>query len=407
VTGLDLAFLLVLLVLGWLWIWGPCWNPWRISCFLRPDGHGDPVQHFLGWRAYVLAPPVSLVPPLFNRWTWPEPIPLLFADVIPLAAILLRPLQQLVGQPFQYFSLLSLISILATGLVGHRIGWKATHSRSGAFSLGLALGLAPPMVLRISAHEALSLQVLVVSALAFLIVRESRFWPWALLLGLAAGVHAYLALSLLPLVVIRLLSHECAPSPLACGSRRVLAMRLGWKLSPRLLDALLLALTFAAACWLLGYTSGDVESAPDWGENWSANLLSFFDSANTSPIAPPLGRHMPFQSEGFSYLGLFVIVATPLVHLLGGKRQRGTPSLFPSPTLFWGVLALMVVFAWGARWYVGPHLLLNLDVLKRLPLTASVYLSLRATGRFIWPAYYAITIWTIVHVWTLFRARVH
>jgi hypothetical protein len=51
VTGLDLAYLLVLLVIGWLWIWGPCWNPWRTSCLLQPDGHGDPVQHFLGWRA--------------------------------------------------------------------------------------------------------------------------------------------------------------------------------------------------------------------------------------------------------------------------------------------------------------------------------------------------------------------
>ena len=402
--GLDLALLLLLLVIGWLWIWGACWNPWRISCFLHPDGHGDPVQHFLGWQAYVLSPPVSLVPPLFDRWTWPEAIPLLFADVIPLAAMLMRPLQQLVGQPFQYFSFFSLVSILATGVLGHRIGWRATQSRSGAFALGLALGLAPPMVLRTTAHEALSLQVLIVSALALLIFRESLFWPWALLLGLAAGVHAYLALSLLPMVAIRLLSQECAPSPLAASLRRALSERLGWKPPARLLEALLLALTFIGACLLLGYASGNVESAPDWGENWSANLLSFFDSANTSPITPPLGRHLPFQSEGFSYLGLFVIIGVPLVHLLGGKRLRATPSLFPSPFLFWGVLALMVVFAWGTRWYVGPHLLLNFDVLKRLPLTAPLYISLRATGRFIWPAYYAITIWTIVHVWTLFRA---
>jgi hypothetical protein len=115
-----------------------------------------------------------------------------------------------------------------------------------------------------------------------------------------------------------------------------LPWRLGWKLPPCLLNGLLLVLTFTAACWLLGYNSGDVESAPDWGENWSANLLSFFDSANTAPIAPPLGRHMPFQSEGFSYLGFFVIIAAPLVHLLGGKRQRATPKACSQAQRFFG-----------------------------------------------------------------------
>jgi hypothetical protein len=403
-TRWDRLVLLLVLVLGWLWIWGACWNPWRVSCFLQPTGHGDPVQHYLGWHVYAFSTPVRLIPPLFDQWTWPHPLPLLYADVIPLAAVVLRPLQRLVGQPFQYFSVLSLLNILATGLLGHRIGWEATGSRGAAFALGLALGLAPPMVMRTFAHEALSLQVLIVLALALLIRRESRFWPWALLLALAPGVHGYFMALLFPLVAVRLLSSEFAPSALADGWRGWCLRRWGWSPPARVLDALSLGLVLAVMVWLVGYTSGDVERSPDWGENWSANLLAFLDSNNSSPIVPPLGRHMPYQIEGFAYLGLFVILAAPLVRLFWGRRRPRAATLFPSPALFWGLLALRVVFAWGPRWYAGPQALLDLGVLKRLPLTSTAFLSFRATGRFLWPAYYALTIWTIVHLWTLFRA---
>ena len=401
----DLVLLLLLLLLGWLWIWGECWNPLRTSCFLQPDGHGDPVQHYLGWRAYAAASPGSLIPPLINRWTWPNPVPLIYADSIPLAAILMRPVQQLVGRDFQYFSLVSIVSVLATGVLGHRIGQVVTGSRGCAFCLGLSLGLAPPMVMRLFSHEALSLQLFIIWPLALLIGRDGRFWPWALLLALVSGVHPYGVALVLPLLLIRLLSPECPPSALAVNLGERMAAALAVRLPPRVLEGLLQALVLAVAMLVYGYGSGEMDTAPAWAGSWSANVLSLLDSANLSPIVPPIGKHEPFQVEGVAYPGLFVILSAPLLWLLGRRRQQRPRGLFPSPPLFWGVLVLMLVFAWGSTWYVGPQAVLDLSALRDQPVLGLPWRTLRASGRFVWPLYYALMIWTFCRSWTLFRSR--
>jgi hypothetical protein len=188
--SLDFSLALILLVGIWRLIWGPCWNPFNTLCYTAPTG-GDHVQHYYGWLAYARGGLATWLPPRFQSWTWPDPVPLLFADPIPLAAILLRPLARMLQIDFQYFSLLSLLSIVGSFLAGIWIGRFFALRSYQSTLLAVLLALAPPALLRLSGHEALSLHVVLVLALALVIRRRPSLALWLPLVVVSMGIHAY------------------------------------------------------------------------------------------------------------------------------------------------------------------------------------------------------------------------
>jgi hypothetical protein len=407
----PLPLFLVLIVLAWRWLWGVCWSPFQVACF-EGVGHGDHHQHFYGWLAYAAARPAAIVPPLFANWTWPLPIPLLYADPIPIAALLFRPAARFLLINFQYFSALSLISMLISAMCGYLLGCRIVGSRLSGCALGTLLALAPPAILRLQhGHEALSLHCLLVIPITLLILRKATLWLWCLLLFVAAGVHAYFLALLVPFAILRTFSAEMRPS--ACWEalasqvrRQRICQRIRLQkaiqgasadLLARLLDGGCLMIALGLGMILFGYAAGGMAAAAA-GDLWNANLNSLLDSQGHSSIFSPLQKIEPYQWEGFSYLGtiITVMVALSPYRVLGRDPQAGDPwqpALFPSPRLYWGMITCFLLFSFGLRIYLGSQLVVSLEHLARAFHAEVIYQTFRATGRFTWPAYYSLLLW--------------
>jgi hypothetical protein len=403
----HLIILLSFILLGWRWLWGYCWNPFETACF-EGLGNGDYIQHFYGWLAYAEGKPESVVSPMFSNWTWPEAIPLLYSDPIPIAAIIFRPIFRLLFIKFQYFSLLSLINMMISAFCGYLLGCRVVGSRLLGCTLGVLLALAPPAVLRIGGHEALSLHSLLVVAITLLILRNSTLWIWALMIFVASGVHAYFIPLLLPVVIVRTLSTEMSPSAFyydwvskVLRQRSTRSGALADSLA-RLLDAGSLLLTCFLGLILFGYAKGGMSPVAK-GDLWSANLLAFFDSQGHSSIFSPLKKIEPYQWEGFSYFGLIItiLVALSLYRLLHRAPQaRGQPkrSLFPSPRTYWSLIILALLYSFGFNLWLGDQRLLSLKSFAEALHLDHIYYIFRSTGRFTWPAYYSILLWGFFEV---------
>ncbi len=388
--SLDFSLALILLVGIWRLIWGPCWNPFNTLCYTAPTG-GDHVQHYYGWLAYARGGLATWLPPRFQSWTWPDPVPLLFADPIPLAAILLRPLARMLQIDFQYFSLLSLLSIVGSFLAGIWIGRFFALRSYQSTLLAVLLALAPPALLRLSGHEALSLHVVLVLALALVIRRRPSLALWLPLVVVSMGIHAYFTPMILGLGVY---SQWACLDPRGLASFSLIAAVRHWL--PRL--AISIGVLLASA-WLFGYLPNQVAvSVP--GDMWSANLLALMDSQGKSLFFPALDKQEPLQWEGFSYLGMLGIVA---LCLSVGERMGSTssrperaPSVFPRPLAYGLLMLTFLLFSFGDQWFVGAHSVLHLDA--RLPLLTRLQQTFRSSGRFMWPVYYSLMIWGYVSI---------
>jgi hypothetical protein len=133
-------------------------------------------------------------------------------------------------------------------------------------------------------------------------------------------------------------------------------------------------------------------------DQWSANMVAFFDSQGHSSIFTPLKKVEPYQWEGFSYLGVIItiLVTLSLYRLLQRVPQRSSESeatIFPSPRAYWAFILLALLFSFGLHFYLGEQKLLSLQSFAEKTHLDGIYFTFRATGRFIWPAYYSLLLW--------------
>ena len=396
--------LFIFLIAAWRWLWGSCWNPLEVACFQGP-GEGDHLQHFYGWMAYAYGDPRLEVPPVISNWSWPFNTPLLYTDSIPMAAILLRPVGRISGIVFQYFSALSLISILASGTCGLIIGWKRYSTPYAGVALGLLLGLAPPAVIRLAGHEALGLHALLIIPLTLLILRVQLFWPWPLILFVAFGVHAYFVPMVIILLIVRLFSRDFRHSRLGnsgyLNAAATALMRVSRGMLPPglfmyLADAAQVLVAIVGGYIIFGYSYGKFNVAPK-GDIWSANLLAILDPQNQSSIFKPLSKVEPFQWEGFSYLGVAatLFVSFGIYRILAGgvRGTRAYRPLFPSGKLFSALIAAAFVFALGPTLYLGSVKILSYSKVAQSIHIDTIYQLFRSCGRFSWLLYYTALLW--------------
>jgi hypothetical protein len=403
-TKSSSLFVLLLIVVGiaWRWLWGGCWNPLETACF-EGAGEGDFYQHYYGWLAYAKDGSDSLVPPLFSNWTWPIAVPVLYADPIPIAAMAFRPIYQIIKVNFQYFSLLTLVSMLISAGCGYMLGCRIVGSRLSGFTLGILLALAPPALVRMGGHEALSLHCLLVVPITLLLLRKASVGLWGLIIFVGSGVHAYYLPLLLPFVVVRTISNEIKPTRLfyrlfsGFFAQRSQKQSILVDLLARLSDAICLSLSFFLGFFLFGYGTPGMSPAAD-GDLWSANMLALFDSQGHSALFGSLNKVMPFQWEGYSYLGVLItlFVALSLYRQLDGASSGpvgSRMSLFPSPRLYWSLILASFIYSFGFNFYLGNQFIFGIHgIVKSLHLD-QVYATFRSTGRFAWPMYYSLLLW--------------
>lgn len=343
-----------------------------------PQMGGDIAAHYIGWFFYQQSPwtvPFGTI----AHYAWPQATNVGYTDSIPLLAIPLRVLLGWVQTPFQYFGLW----YLACYALGVFFAWRlletaGVRDRVVLLAGSVMTGLTPFLLARWG-HDALCAHWLVLAIwLQDLRARQGITPSPGTVLGLtgmAAAIHPYLTLMIF-----------------------ALSLPVWWqywkqKQTPWMNRAAMLAGIFGGIylLWaLIGYFQVDTDDARTGGfGEFSANLLTFFNPLTHSLFLPPLPMAHPNQYEGYAYLGLglLLLTATGVVVF----RSRFLPPFTPYRGWYIAVAGL-TLFALSHQWAVGAHYLTQFS--HSDPFTGMF----RSSGRFIWPAAYALAILTVVRM---------
>lgn len=341
---------------------------------------GDILMHQLGWEWFRQSAwqfPLGFIP----AYGYPAGTSVAFLDSIPLMALLFRPFSAWLQTPFQYFGIWELASLIGQILTGMLIVQEFTRAWSLKILGASLLVLSPPMIFRTFYHSSLSAHWLLLAAIWFILLAyRGRLWRWGwvILFGLAVLIHPYFVPMLAPLWVMSMFFYY-----------RTRTQK--WQV---MFD--LTAVT--AVIFLTGYSIGlfnlqyDSLSASGFGL-FSWNLNGFVNPFHfSSTYIQPMATGNSGQYEGFSYLGLGVIMLLPAtVYVFVQKENVRRRWVF---FLVFGLASLAyTLFALSNKAFLGSHPLW--DVV--LPAWLMEFFNLfRTSGRFIWPVFYFLVLFVLI-----------
>ncbi len=346
-----------------------------------------------GYYAFMKSPwdfPIFQVPQL----GYPGGTNIIYTDSIPVVAFIGRIVYQTTGASINLYGVWTIACFVAsgaslTGLVS-LLGARTIPAACAAAILGCTM---PAMLYRWG-HMSLMAQFEVILALAFYVAcRRGRSPTWCLAVSaslcvLALWTHAYIFAMVTALVVAAIAQTTINRQLRATAGLTVLAV---------------LAAVIAATIALSGHLSNPGSTA--------AQGYGFFSLNLASPVFPQFSGILPFgifagildasggQYEGFSYLGagilLLIFVSGPdLVNWISRARR--------TDILLWLVLLGFVAFA------VTPMFCLGFRCVGTIPSPGGIVLSIaesfRSSGRFVWPALYAVAAAAVVLTATRHRS---
>lgn len=334
-------------------------------------GSGDPTTHFLGWH-------------FFRNSEWSFPIGLnpdfgielsnaiVYSDSNPLLAFLFKPFSDFLPEVFQYFGLWLLACFVLQAWVGWKlVGLITRHQVIRVLGAGFFV-FSPPMIWRLQGHLSLVGHFLVLAAL-YLALKpriERRVLAWAVLLSIAALVHAYL-LAMVGVIWLADIAGKFAieKRPLSTPVRELIGV----------------GLVLGFVCWLTGYFSVGRGVAAEGYGYYRMNLLSMFDASGWSYVLKDIPEAAG-DYEGFNFLGLgsiaLAVWAIPIlvaghVNLWSVARKKSVLLLaLLGLTLF--ALSNNVGIGTSGFQYPLPELMLR---------GANMF---RSSGRMFWPVFYAL-----------------
>ncbi|TMQ24257.1 MAG: hypothetical protein E6J90_08470 [Deltaproteobacteria bacterium] len=352
--------------------------------------HEDPATHLIGWEQYRNAPLVQY--PITKNGLYGLELSsnVVFSDSIPIAAIALRPLSDLLPQPFQYLGWWVLLSCVLQAYWAVRLVLLRTDRVRDAV-LGSLLFITTPVLLeRFGGQTAVGSHWLVLWALwLYLNGRGVQLRAWAVLLVLTVSIHAYLFAMVGPIWAAHLV---------ACWRQRQLGRRE---------VALAAATVLGVVAWMhvLGYFMiGKGAAAAAWRSN--CDLLAFL-----APAAGARQRWLPViyndPWDGCMYLGagaIALLVGSAAAWLVAGRRRASPEPEPPRPSRPpWTPLVIVVIglalFAITNDVKLLGHHVVNLPFPRTLD---RLYEMFRGAARLMWPAYYLVllsAVWLAIRAW--------
>lgn len=366
------------------------------------EGLWDLTQHYNGWLYYRQTPwtfPIGM-----TENVCPEPISVAYMDSIPLFAIIFKVLSPILPATFQYFGLFELLTYMLMGGFGSLITYK--YSKNVIFN-SISAGLfvvSPVLIKRTFYHTALSAHFLILIAICLWIYREEISYKkyviyWTLLGILCVLINPYYV----PMVFGIML----------CSVVQEIIEKKVWKRNVLLIIAPIIGVIFVG--WIIGLFAGSQSASGDSLEIVSYNLNQFFNPADPvlhhdskgpvvtgevreySKFIDPIVLHTGWQMEGFSYLGLGIIIMMIVSVIVGAfyiENKVNKNNIRKLISIIISVLIGVVVFTLLAMGPVGSY---GESVLYHIKWPQSIYnlfAMFRTCGRLIWPVYYGV--YTIV-----------
>jgi uncharacterized protein DUF6311 len=338
-----------------------------------------------GYYAFMKSPwdfPIFQV----SQLGYPSGTNVIYTDSIPVVAFIGRIIYQTTGASINLYGIWTVACFVASAA-----SLTALVSLLGARTIPAAcaaaiLGCTMPAMLYRWGHMSLMAHFEVILALAFYAAsRKDRSPRWCLaasapLCVLALWTHAYLFAMVTALLVAAIVQTMINRQLRAKAGLTVLAV---------------LAAVIAATIIVSGHLSNPGSTAAQGYGFFSLNLLS--------PVFPQFSGILPFgifagildasggQYEGFSYFGAGILL---LIFLSGPDLVQWISRTRRTDILLWLVLLGFVAFA------VTPMFCLGFRCVGTIPSPGGIVLSIaesfRSSGRFVWPALYAVTAAAVV-----------
>lgn len=388
-----LGALIGLVVFGFLYgfeIVSPTYTDW----IWHGETH-DTAQHQLGWEFYRAESSGGMI----KRLAPPTGLSMVFMDVIPLVALMVKPLASALPANFQYFGLWGLSCYILIGGLGALLVdtiWRRTRLAEStklpwrwlAIGAGASLFVLSPIVLaRSFYHPALAGQWIILLGI-LLVIETPRLKSagrltaiWMVVLTGAILIHPYflpMTGVLMVLSVVRLIDRQGWCS--WCRWRALAIMTI-------VPAAVAVGIFYLVGGFSLG-TGAEVYDLADKG----FNLLSFANPLGYSIL--PAFPNRSTSGETMMWLGLGVW----LMLLLAAWLWRGNyRAAWLHLRQYWrqrrwmcrvglAVSTLLLIFAVGVRIDVGPATLVQYSVPKPI---YELWSAFRASAREAWVFYYA------------------
>ena len=355
----------------------------------------DYTSHYDAWIAYLRG--ATFVPPYIDNAFWPFRTSVAYADAMPLFAIVFKALSGLfrIKEDFQFFSAVSLLNNALTTAAVFFLAGKLRLKPITPILLLSVLLVTPVMTQRILIHEALSFQCIVIWAVILSLLNIKICTPWVILLCASVGIHPYF----LPMVIVMMVA-----TILAGGTEHWISPELlnAKNLAKILLKGLVVALLLFFSAWIFGLSVTNT-SVNVSNQIWDMNLFALLDPQQTSALLPALSINMPYEWEGYSYLGIGLSIMA--VIYLSQRYFSPAPSshsflgmqkLVPSKMAWFSVI-LLAIYALGPNIHIGHSHVVSLDFLVTKLHGFTPYAFFRSTGRYVWPLYYTLVIFLMVN----------
>ena len=369
-------------------------NPTYTDWIWHVETH-DTAQHQLGWEFYRAESSGGMI----KRLAPPTGLSMVFMDVIPLVALMVKPLAGVLPANFQYFGLWGLSCYVLIGGLGALLVdtiWRRTRLAESTkppwrwltIGAGASFFVLSPIVLaRSFYHPALAGQWIILLGI-LLVVETSRFKSaghltaiWAAVLTGAISIHPYFLPMMGTLMVL---------SAVRLIDRQGWSGRYRWRVLAIMTivpAAVAVGIFYLVGGFSLG-TGAEVYDLADKG----FNLLSFANPLGYSIL--PAFPNRSTSGETMMWLGLGVWLMLFLAAWLWRGNYR---AAWLRLRRYWRrhrwmcrvgltVSMLLLVFAVGVRIDVGPATLAQYSVPKPI---YELWSAFRASAREAWVFYYA------------------
>jgi len=372
-------------------------NPFYIDWLMCTGKFGDLQQHYLGWEFYRRGPwtfPLGLT----DQLAYPIETSVVFTDSIPILAVIFKVFRDFLPKYFQYFGLWGLFCFCMQGFLASKIFNEWNLDWQGIVIGDIFIIVSPIVLYRMFVHTALAAQWIILFAI-YLFLRQDSYSEkksgifWGILGFLTVGVHLYF----FPM---------CFLFVLGSSIKYILKRkRITWV---NIFPVISYSLAAGVTLYILGGFSSKAIAGSVGLTECSLNLNSFFNPMNFSCILPNIKWAFGGQHEGFAYLGLGLIciivfcIFNIIIKMIQRKSWRSKKQ---QNITNWILICIGVIYTFIA---VSPTVTFGDKILMKLPIPkiiSQIWAVFRATGRFIWPAWYMIVIYCIVNIWLTSRKK--